>query len=276
MLVLSVVVGMAPAVNNLSLSLNNIGFYQVVKLLVTPAIVALERYLYHANMSASRALALTLVCVGVGLACINDVDLNWAGCVAAGCWLPIAAVYKVLWSRISKEEEWHTLALMRRVLPLSTCFLLALVPCIDPPGLAAFEFSQQRVGLLCVSGVAAFFVNWSGFLVMGACSALAHTVLGQLKACVTIFGGWLLFGKIYPPKSLTGAALAIASMIAYTHFNLQEQQAKRNGASTMAPEAADEAAADDASDASQTAALLSSRGSQDITEGGPRRSAPFR
>ena len=36
--VLSAVVGTAPALNNLSLSLNDLGFYQVVKLLVTPAI----------------------------------------------------------------------------------------------------------------------------------------------------------------------------------------------------------------------------------------------
>ena len=46
LLLLSAVVGAAPALNNLSLSLNQLGFYQVVKLLVTPAIVALEAYLY--------------------------------------------------------------------------------------------------------------------------------------------------------------------------------------------------------------------------------------
>ena len=62
------------------------------------------------------------------LACIYDVELNWGRCVAALCWLPVASVYKVLWSRVAKEERWHTLALMRRVLPLSTVFLLGLVP----------------------------------------------------------------------------------------------------------------------------------------------------
>ncbi|KOO33249.1 hypothetical protein Ctob_010264 [Chrysochromulina tobinii] len=35
-LLLSAVVGTAPALNNLSLSLNNLGFYQIVKLLVYP------------------------------------------------------------------------------------------------------------------------------------------------------------------------------------------------------------------------------------------------
>lgn len=277
LLLLSAVVGIAPALNNLSLSLNRIGFYQVIKLLVTPAIVGLEASLYGISISVPRALSLVAICLGVGLACIYDVELNWGGCVAALCWLPVASVYKVLWSRVAKEERWHTLALMRRVLPLSTVFLLGLVPLIDPPGALHFHWTLRRAALVAVSGVAAFFVNWwavscdhsvpsasrspsplslpsaltrtliltltltlgphadarsrspsrrSGFLVMGACSALSHTVLGQLKACLIIVGGYFLFEQEYPLKALCGAVLAIVSMVAYTHFNLREQEAK--------------------------------------------------
>ena len=36
---------------------------------------------------------------------------------------------------------------------------------------------------------------------MGGLSALSHTVLGQLKACLVILGGWLLFGQAYPAKA---------------------------------------------------------------------------
>ena len=252
LLVLSAVVGTAPALNNLSLSLNSLGFYQVVKLLTTPAIVGLEAGLYGATMSPARALSLAAICVGVGVACVNDVELNWAGCVAALSWLPVAAVYKVLWSRISKEEKWHTLALMRRVLPLSTVFLLALVPIIDPPGALAFHWTPRRVALVALSGLAAFFVNWSGFLVMGACSALSHTVLGQLKACLIIVGGYLFFDQAYPPKSLCGASVAIVSMVLYTRFNVLEAEAKQGGAA--APSGSGEASA---------------QSEDDVEEGGP-------
>lgn len=62
LLALSVVVGTAPALNNLSLSLNDLGFYQVAKLLVTPAIVGLEAFLYGATLSVPRACALVAVC----------------------------------------------------------------------------------------------------------------------------------------------------------------------------------------------------------------------
>ena len=265
-LLLSAVVGTAPALNNLSLSLNNLGFYQIVKLLVTPAIVGLEALLYGEKMSWPRAASLLLVCVGVGFACVNDLRLNWGGCVAALLWLPVAAVYKVLWSHVSKEESWHTLALMRRVLPLSTLFLMALVPVIDPPGFVidppgfvmdppgfvSFEWSSYRVAMITLSGVAAFFVNWSGFLVMGACSALTHTVLGQLKGCVIIIGGWLLFSQVYPPKALLGAAIAIGASVAYTHYNLAEQQPKKSEPTEISPKRPLEDEDDSASSAQET------------------------
>ena len=227
LLVLSAVVGAAPALNNLSLSLNQLGFYQVVKLLVTPSIVALELYLYQQKMSMARALALLAICVGVAVAVVNDVSVNSAGLSAALLWVPIASLYKVLWSRETKENKWHTFALMRRVLPLSTVLLLVLVPLADPPGLFEFEWTWQRTALVALSGVSAFFVNWSGFLVMGACSALSHSILGQLKAVVIILGGWTIFAHAYPPKALAGAAVAFFAIVAYTRANLNEQQ-KRN------------------------------------------------
>ena len=227
LLLLSAVVGAAPALNNLSLSLNHLGFYQVVKLLVTPAIVGLEAHLYNQHLSLARALALIGICVGVAIAVVNDISVQPAGLLAALCWVPIAAMYKVLWSRVSKEENWHTFALMRRVLPLSTVLLLVLAPIADPPDLLEFKWTPRRAALVALSGVAAFFVNWSGFLVMGACSALSHTILGQLKAVVIILGGFMLFAHPYPPKSIVGASVAFCAIVWYTRANLLEQQQRK-------------------------------------------------
>ena len=227
MVMLAIVVGAAPAINNLSLKLNDVGFYTTCKLLVTPCIVAMEWSFYGKGMTARRALALMGVCAGVGIASINDVSLNLSGALASLVWVPIAATYKVLWSSVAKGAPgegppWHTLALMRAVLPWSTIVILVLVPLIDPPGLLEYEWSLRALMLLSASSIGAFFVNWSGFLVMGACSALTHTILGQLKACIAILGGWLLFSQSYPPKSVMGAAFAIFSIVLYTHFNLSE------------------------------------------------------
>jgi hypothetical protein len=108
------------------------------------------------------------------------------------------------------------------------------------------------LALVLLSGVAAFFVNWSGFLVMGACSALTHTVLGQLKSVVTIIGGVLLFSQPYPPKAIVGAGGAIVAMMLYTRFNLDEQAARVTAAAAERKPIM-EAAADDGGRASGNA-----------------------
>ena len=208
LLLLVLLVGSAPAVNNLSLRHNNLGFYQVNKLLVTPCIVAMEWGCFGISVTRTRLAALLAIAVGVGIASVNDVSVTPAGCLASCATLPLNAAYKALWSRVQKQEGWSTLALMRRVLPLSTVALLAMSPMVDPPGLAQFAWTPRSTGLIGLSCLAAFFVNWSGFLVIGACSALTHQVLGQLKASVVVLGGWLLFDQAYPGKSLAGAALA--------------------------------------------------------------------
>ena len=110
------------------------------------------------------------------------------------------------------------------MLPLSTLFMACLVPLVDPPGLTSYEYTPRACAVLALSGGAAFFVNWSGFLVLGACSALTHTVLGQLKSVAVILGGWLLFAQYYPLKAVGGAAVALVAMVWYTHANLKEQQ----------------------------------------------------
>jgi len=229
--VLTVVVGAAPAINNLALKLNDVGFYTTCKLLVTPCIVMLELALFSKRVSLVRALCLAGVCAGVGAASVSDFSLNLPGLLASLGWVPIAAAYKVLWSRVAKGEAggepWHTLALMRAVLPWSTLVIGAMVPLVDPPGLLQYEWTVERAALLGASSAGAFLVNWSGFLVMGACSALTHTILGQLKSSAGIIGGWLVLGQIYPLKSILGASLAVLSVGAYTRANLSEADAAR-------------------------------------------------
>ena len=57
LLMLVLLVGSAPAVNNLSLRYNNLGFYQVNKLLVTPCIVTMEWVCFGITVSRPRLAA---------------------------------------------------------------------------------------------------------------------------------------------------------------------------------------------------------------------------
>ena len=159
LLMLVLLVGSAPAVNNLSLRYNNLGFYQVNKLLVTPCIVTMEWVCFGITVSRPRLAALLAIAAGVGVASVNDVSITMAGCLASCATLPLNAAYKALWSREQKQNGWTTLALMRRVLPLATLALLAMSPLIDPPGVSEFEWTPRSTGLIFLSCLSAFLVT---------------------------------------------------------------------------------------------------------------------
>ena len=71
--------------------------------------------------------------------------------------------------------------------------------------------------------MAAFFVNLSGFLVLGSINAIAHVLLGQLKTCAIILGAFMLFGAEYSLVQLAGAAVAVGAIVFYTHTTMKEK-----------------------------------------------------
>ena len=63
--------------------------------------------------------------------------------------------------------------------------------------------------------------------VLGACSPLTHTLLGQGKTSTIMLLGFIALDYSPGIKSLLGAAVAIAAMIGYTKVNMAENEAKK-------------------------------------------------
>lgn len=226
-------VGTATPLNNTSLKLNSTAFYQLFKLLVTPAIVLLEYALDGKVLSVRRAAALAAVVSFVLASSGADLEFNARGTACAAVWVPIAAGYKVQWGRVQRRlRGCSTPALMRAVLPYAMAVQAAVSPLVDPPGLLQFRWTREATFWIALSGVAAFLVNLSGFLVMGHVGALAHVLLGQLKTSAVMLGAYWLFGARYSFVQLSCAAGAVASIVAYTHVTMgekKEEQRRRAG-----------------------------------------------
>lgn len=84
-------IGTVTPLNNTSLKLNSIGFYQLIKLLVTPAVVLLEYALDGKILSRKRAASLVAVCVFVLVSSGADLEFNAFGTICAAIWVPLAA-----------------------------------------------------------------------------------------------------------------------------------------------------------------------------------------
>eukprot|EP00553_Chaetoceros_curvisetus_P013410 CAMPEP_0204639788 /NCGR_PEP_ID=MMETSP0717-20131115/44402_1 /ASSEMBLY_ACC=CAM_ASM_000666 /TAXON_ID=230516 /ORGANISM="Chaetoceros curvisetus" /LENGTH=324 /DNA_ID=CAMNT_0051659999 /DNA_START=175 /DNA_END=1149 /DNA_ORIENTATION=+ len=218
------VVGIVNPLNNTSLRLNSIGFYQIFKLLLTPCIVWLEYILDGKTLSHTRAACLIAVCFFVLVSSKADLEFSLYGTVCASLWVPFAATYKVQWGRVKRLYNCSTLALMRAVLPYAILVQAAISPLVDPPGFLQYEWTKDSAFWIGISGIAAFLVNFSGFLVMGNISGLAHVLLGQLKTAIIMIGAAMIFGSRYNFNQLLGAGGAVFSIICYTHFSINQKE----------------------------------------------------
>jgi hypothetical protein len=221
---LVLVVGMSKTLNNASLKHNSMGFYQIFKLLVTPLVVLLEYCLDGRMLSSQRLFWLGCVCLFVLLSIRGDLQFSVVGAMWATIWVPFAALYKIQWSRVRKMYGCSTLSLMDAVMPYAIIFQLFLAPIVDPPGIRDYHWTAEARMLVALSGLATFFVIFSGFLVIGNVNPLAHTLLSPMKTgCAMIFAT-LLYNVEYTTKQLFGAFGALITLAIYTHATITERE----------------------------------------------------
>merc|ERR1711862_927980 len=83
-------------------------------------------------------------------------------------------------------------------------------------------FDSVVIQVVMVSGIAAFFINWSAFLLIGHTSAVTFELVGQLKTCTLLLAGAVLFAEWPGVRTLAGTSLTISAMVVYTRWNLQD------------------------------------------------------
>lgn len=227
-LIMCFLLGIVNPLNNTSLKLNSIGFYQIFKLLLTPCVVVLEYILDKKLVSRNRSMWLVAVCVSVLISSSASLSFSPYGTLCASFWVPLAAGYKVQWGRLKKKYACSTLGLMRATLPYAIIVQAAISPIVDPPGLLEYEWTTEAIFWIGLSGIFAFLVNFSGFLVMGNISALAHIMLGQMKTAVIMLGATILFSTKYTPIQLIGAMTAVVAIVFYTRETVKENSVQKS------------------------------------------------
>eukprot|EP00978_Attheya_sp_CCMP212_P017164 scaffold45574_cov46-Attheya_sp.AAC.2 len=203
-------------------------------------VLILEFWLDGATMSWPRIMALAVMC-GFLVVCLgNDLEFNRMGFLIASLWVPLGGFYKVQWGRVMKQQQQQqaqsssssssssstslsTMSMMHRTLPYALLLQMMVTPLVDPPGFLEFVWTPSNIGWIGGSGVAAFLVNLSGFLVMGSVGAMAHVVLGQLKTILICLCAHYLFDSHYTPLQIVSATGALASILAYTHLSMMAQ-----------------------------------------------------
>ena len=220
--------------NNLSLQMNTVGFYQVAKIAVTPTVIAIEYICYKKTVSRQVACATALLLIGVALCTVaeKEVGASLAGVLVAVTSVTMSALYQVWTGVKQKELELSGLQLLNAVAPVAVALLAVMIPILEPVGLLnpkpgtilGYSMTAVAGGWIFISSVLGLLVTASTFLFIGATSPLTYNVVGHLKTIGIVTAGVFLFGDSMEPKKLMGLVMAMSGIVWYSHIKMQGEK----------------------------------------------------
>ncbi|KAF3555448.1 hypothetical protein F2Q69_00012222 [Brassica cretica] len=214
--------GISIGLLNLSLGFNSIGFYQMTKLAIIPFTVLLETLFLNKKFSQKIKFSLFLLLVGVGIASITDLQLNFVGSVMSLLAIATTCVGQILTNTIQKKLNVTSTQLLYQSAPFQAAILFVSGPFVDKYltslNVFSFQYSPIVVGFITLSCLIAVSVNFSTFLVIGKTSPVTYQVLGHLKTCLVLAFGYTLLHDPFTPRNIAGILIAVLGMLLYSYF----------------------------------------------------------
>jgi solute carrier family 35 protein E3 len=145
---------------NMSLMLNTIGFYQVCKLAQIPTMCVLEGTLMGKRFSRRVIQAIVIVLMGVGIATVSDVEMNFQGTVAAVVGVVATSGQQILVAHLQKKHSVTSNFLLAKTSPYMAASMLLFGPAMDElvTGKWVFDYEWSSLSLTFLA-VSCFFAG---------------------------------------------------------------------------------------------------------------------
>ncbi|KAG2498261.1 hypothetical protein HYH03_004011 [Edaphochlamys debaryana] len=223
--------------NSLSLSLNSVGVFQVLKIAATPMVVALEAAVSRRLSAGPKgAAALALACGGVGVATGFDASARAnLGGVAVGLAAVAATGLYQFWSaRKQHELQANSSQLLFAYTPQAILIIAIAAPLVDsygfrealsahplPDTVLGYGYGIRTTSAILLAALLGVLVSLSTFLVLATTSPATYSLLGHAKTVLILAGGCWLFGDSMSWQRGAGVAAAMAGVAAYAFIASQ-------------------------------------------------------
>ncbi|KAI9594902.1 triose-phosphate transporter family-domain-containing protein [Syncephalis fuscata] len=178
---------------------------------------------YQKTLTRPITISLAVICIGVCIASVTDVQMNLVGTFFAIAGVVVTSFYQVWIGSEQKALGLSPPQLLYRQAPMSVVMLL---PCVfildDVHALLNYEMTLGALFTILLSGVLAFLVNWSIFAIIGRTSAITYNVVGHAKLCLILVGGFLLFKYELDWRNLSGISVALFGIYLYSKAKMAE------------------------------------------------------
>ncbi|KAK5942279.1 hypothetical protein PMZ80_004842 [Knufia obscura] len=232
------------AVSNVSLAMVSVPFHQVVRGTTPLVTTMIYRFVYGRTFSSATYLSLVPIILGVSIATYGDMVYTRTGFAMTFLGVILAALKTIITNRMMTGRLalsfWE---LLLRMSPLA-CVQALIFASIQgemaasikllrngllaaPTGATALPTPPRAptmlVPILLGNGALAFFLNISSFRTNKIAGALTMTVCANIKQCLTIALGIVLFDATVTPTNLCGIVIALGGGAAYSFVELRSK-----------------------------------------------------
>ncbi|KAK1780639.1 triose-phosphate transporter family-domain-containing protein [Copromyces sp. CBS 386.78] len=219
------------ATSNVSLAMVSIPFHQIMRSTCPFFAVLIYRFRYGRSYPRDTYLSLIPLILGVGLATYGDYYFTTAGFILTFLGVILAVVKTVATNRIMTGAlALSPLETLLRMSPLACA--QALMCAIASGELAGFREQNPEgpsgalILTLAGNGLLAFCLNYSSFSTNKVAGAVTMTVCGNIKQCLTILLGIVLFGVQVGFLNGCGMVIALAGAAWYSAVELRSKTQK--------------------------------------------------
>jgi solute carrier family 35 protein E3 len=206
---------------NMSLAYSSVSFYQLIRILVTPATALLNWLFYNTLINRGQLMSLIPICGGIAMTTVFDLkgggsekSTSVYGVICGSAGVMVSAMY-VIWIGVYfKRHNCSSLQLLYNQAPVSVILLSIVIPFTDTiPNFS--DVSSEAKRLVLVSGMFAILINMSQFYIVQGTNALTSTVVGHMKTCSILALGWA-FGAPMHIMAALGTIVAVGGIMQYT------------------------------------------------------------
>eukprot|EP00667_Euglena_gracilis_P013244 EG_transcript_13657 len=194
---------------NLSLVYNSVGFYQIMKIANTPAILIMEYWLYGKRQHPRVLWALLIVCAGIGAAVFTEPKLNFVGAIHATLAVMFNSLYTIWGKHKQVELKCNSPQLLLYQAPVAAGLLLFPMMFDNMQGFLAYEYTNISLACIVCSCLLAGLVNLSFFWMVARTSPITANVVGYLKTVFVFLGGFLLFADELTLQNMIGITITL-------------------------------------------------------------------
>ncbi|RYP49473.1 hypothetical protein DL768_004832 [Monosporascus sp. mg162] len=242
------------AISNVSLAMVSVPFHQVVRSTTPLFTTFLFRVLFNRTFSTETYLSLVPIIFGVTIATYGDFTFTDLGFILTFLGVILAAFKTIVTNRMMTGSLalsfWE---ILRRMSPLAC--LQSILYALFTGELAAFrDFLRDELfagtarfsplGFLFVmlgNGALAFALNVSSFSTNKVAGALTMTVCANIKQCLTIVLGGILFDVHLSALNMWGIVITVLGGAAYSFVELDSKKKNKARAAAATAEASREA-----------------------------------